>query len=83
MMDHEHPTNQPIKAVTVTDYEGCTEHYEDGKHDTCLIEPFTKSGMYAAIPYIRVWKKVDGAPIVHAEFCQHNIVGVYFDKPIF
>lgn len=38
------------------------------------IEAFTKSGMYSDIPYVRVWK----GDKPEAEFCQHNIVGVYF-----
>jgi hypothetical protein len=38
------------------------------------IEATTKSGMHADIPYVRVW---NGAHAI-SEFCQHNIVGVYF-----
>jgi hypothetical protein len=33
--------------------------------------------MYSNIPYIRVWK----GDVCEGEFCQHNIVGVYFDAP--
>lgn len=40
------------------------------------IEAFTKSGSFADIPYVRVWC---GDRVV-AEFCQHQIVGVYFKR---
>lgn len=41
------------------------------------IEAFTKSGMYSDLPYVRVW--CGDSPV--AEFCQHNIVGIYFKAP--
>lgn len=40
------------------------------------IEAFTKSGMHSDIPYVRIWA---GDRAV-AEFCQHQIVGVYFKR---
>lgn len=45
-----------------------------GREGVTRIEAFTKSGMHADIPYVRVW--CGDHP--KAEFCQHNIVGVYF-----
>lgn len=41
------------------------------------IEACTKPGQYCDIPYVRVWK----GDVCEAEFCQHNIVGVYFGPP--
>jgi hypothetical protein len=45
-----------------------------GRNGVTRIEAFEKSGMHANIPYVRVWI---GESAV-AEFCQHQIVGVYF-----
>lgn len=45
-----------------------------GKNGITCIEAFEKSGLASNIPYARVWKGDE--PI--AEFCQHQIVGVYF-----
>lgn len=45
-----------------------------GYNGVTRIEAFTKSGMHADIPYVRVWK----GDQPYAEFCQHNVVGVYF-----
>lgn len=67
----EHPVNQPIEHIVIDDTE---TSYTVGRCDVTRIEACTKSGMHADIPYVRVWK---GDHCV-AEFCQHNIVGVYF-----
>lgn len=53
-------------------------YYKVGRNDVTRIEAFTKSGMHANIPYVRVWKGEQPA----AEFCQHNIVGVYFKTKV-
>jgi hypothetical protein len=50
------------------------EYWTVGYGGVTRIEAFTKSGMHADIPYVRVWKGDEP----HAEFCQHSIVGVYF-----
>ncbi|MCK9994034.1 MAG: hypothetical protein Dbin4_02554 [Alphaproteobacteria bacterium] len=74
----EHPVEQAIRGLLVfqtNDGEG--EYYAVGKNGVSRIEATTKSGMHADIPYIRVW---EGEHCI-AEFCQHNIVGVYFQKP--
>lgn len=34
-----------------------------------------KSGMHADIPYVQVWYGDE----LYAEFCQHNIQGVYYE----
>jgi hypothetical protein len=85
-MSAEHPVEQTIQAVQIG-------HDHDGKagrgYSTKLKAPYervfpctrieatTKSGMHADIPYIRVW---NGETCI-GEFCQHNIVGVYFGPP--
>lgn len=74
---HEHPVNQMIKGATVLETETACEHYMLGKDGVTRIEAATKSGMHANIPYIRIWK----GNFCVAEFCQHNIVGVYFAEP--
>jgi hypothetical protein len=53
------------------------ETYQVGYDGVTRIEAFTKAGMYADIPYVRVWR----GSVALAEFCQHNIVGVYFKEP--
>lgn len=73
---HEHPIQQPILAVDVT----ANPHeygYLVGRDGVTRIEACTKSGLHADISYIRVWK----GDVCEAEFCQHNIVGVYFVAP--
>ena len=51
--------------------------YTVGRSGVTRIEACTKSGMHADIPYVRVWK----GEIAAAEFCQHQIQGVYFVNP--
>lgn len=80
-MKQEHPTKQTILGVSVSQ-KGDNEYYTVGFGGVCEIEPFVKPGMHANIPYIRIWgRKDDSDPYVHAEFCQHNIIGVYFKPP--
>lgn len=75
----EHPVAQPIKAVDVFDgnYEAglVIGSFEVGRNCT-RIEATTKSGMHADIAYVRVWS----GDTAIAEFCQHNIAGLYFAK---
>lgn len=67
--------DQEICILTVVDNgEAGEESYAVGKGGVTRIEACTKAGMYADIPYIRVWK----GDTLLAEFCQHNVVGVYF-----
>lgn len=74
--DQEHPIKQEIREVDVfLSDEGAT-FYKVGKDGVTHIESCVKSGLHADIPYIRVWKGSD----CEGEFCQHNIVGVYFAK---
>ena len=74
-MTVEHPIEQPIKGLLVTDNERACEEYGVGFYGVTRIEATTKSGMHADIPYVRVWK----GDVCAAEFCQHNIIGVYFE----
>jgi hypothetical protein len=67
----------PIYKVEVD--SGCPGYssgraYVVGARGVTRIEAITKSGQYAYIPYVRVW--VGDKPFT--EFCQHNIVGIYF-----
>lgn len=73
----EHPVQQPIRAIDIDSIPGVQAGYVVGRNGVTRIEPCTKSGMYADIPYVRVWK----GDVCEAEFCQHNIVGVYFAEP--
>lgn len=68
---------QPIKSITVVDRAETTEAYQVGYGGVTSIEAMTKSGMYADIAYVRVWK----GEHPFAEFCQHNILAVYFAEP--
>ena len=85
-MSHpEHPVQQDIDSITV---ELGTEHiqeagarfpeaYRVGYDGVTRIEACTKSGMHADIPYVRVWR----GDVAVGEWCQHQIVGVYFKAP--
>lgn len=75
----EHPVQQPICGIDVSDTpaEGLLS-FMVGRAGVTRIEACQKSGMYANIPYIRVWK----GDVCAAEFCQHNIIGVFFDPPV-
>lgn len=76
--EQEHPIDQPIREVQVyNDADNEPRFYRIGRIGVTRIEACTKSGMHANIPYIRVWKD----DVCEAEFCQHNIIGVYFDPP--
>lgn len=78
MSDHpitEHPVQQPIRAIEIDTIPECQAAYIVGRNGVTRIEACTKSGLHADLPYIRVWK----GEVCEAEFCQHNIVGVYFD----
>lgn len=73
----EHPVKQIIIKVDVyTDADGDLFYHHIGRNDVTRIEACTKSGLHSDIPYIRVW--ADDACL--AEYCQHNIIGVYFTK---
>lgn len=71
----EHPVQQVIREVDVFLSDDGATFYRVGRNDVTRIEACTKSGLHADIPYVRVWK----GDVCEAEFCQHNIVGVYFD----
>ena len=72
----EHPINQPIIGIEISAGEAWSG-YNVGRNGVTRIEATTKSGMYADIPYVRVWK----GEVALAEFCQHNIVGITFGPP--
>jgi len=66
-----------IHSILVTENERTSESYTVGANSVTRIEAFTKSGMHADIAYVRVYK--NDQP--HSEFCQHNIIGVYYLIP--
>jgi hypothetical protein len=72
----EHPVNQIIEWIEIDAIPDVQSSYGVGRNGVTRIEACTKSGMHADIPYVRVWR--DETCV--AEFCQHNIVGVYFAK---
>lgn len=72
----EHPVEQPIREIDVYLSEEGSTFYRVGRDGVTRIEACTKSGLHADIPYVRVWKD----DVCEGEFCQHNIVGVYFAK---
>jgi len=75
----EHLKGVEIDYIVIfTPFEGDGGCYHQvGDQGITRIEAFTKSGMHADIPYVRVWK----GDHPFAEFCQHQIVGVYFKPP--
>ena len=82
---HEHPVDQEIDYINVGDRSveypsGIvteSESYRVGYGGVTRIEACTKSGMHANIPYVRVWR----GEVAVGEWCQHQIVGVYFKGP--
>lgn len=81
----EWPDNCMIRQVVVygpVGEYGNSETYEvgygSGKGKTVTeIRPIMKSGPYCGIPYVQVWCEDH----LYAEFCQHQVQGVYFDAP--
>jgi hypothetical protein len=77
--EREHPVGQAIDMIAVhVDADNELATYRTGHNGVTLIEACTKSGLHADMPYVRVWK----GNVCEAEFCQHNIVGVYFAAPV-
>lgn len=74
-MCDEHPVKQEICQIDLGDHGG--SYYRVGVSGVTRIEACEKSGMHANIAYVRVWGD-DGCM---AEFCQHNLSGIYFRKP--
>ena len=74
MSDFEHPVKQPIEWIEIDTIPESQGSYRVGRNGVTRIEACTKSGMHADIPYVRVWAR----DTCLAEFCQHQIVGVYF-----
>lgn len=73
-MRHEWPIEAPIREIDVYLSDEDSTYYRVGKDEVTLIEPCVKPGLHSNLPYVRVWK----GDVCEAEFCQHNIVGVYF-----
>ncbi|OAN52838.1 hypothetical protein A7Q26_06480 [Sphingobium sp. TCM1] len=76
-MMEEHPIQQPIRAIDIDTIPGGEGRYIVGRNGVTRIDACQKSGLHANIPYVRVW----AGDTCLAEFCQHNIVGVYFAEP--
>ena len=78
-MGAEHPINQPIRTLCVWSSSSGEAHetYQVGIKGVTRIEATTKSGLHADMPYIRVW----AGDAAIAEFCQHNVQGIYFERP--
>jgi len=77
--EREHPvTDQEICAIYWQAPEGFSPAYYVGSDGVTRIEKTTKSGMYANIPYVRVW----AGDSALAEFCQHQLTAIFFaDRP--
>jgi hypothetical protein len=74
-----HPVAQTISRIDVlTNDDGEVEFFAvGGASGVTRIEQTYKPGMHAHIPYVRVWK----GDVAVAEFCQHSLIGVYFQAP--
>jgi len=73
-MNDLHPVKQPIVAIDIDGNTAEFAGYDVGRSGVTRIEACSKAGLHCDIPYIRVWE----GDLCRAEFCQHNIVGVYF-----
>jgi hypothetical protein len=76
IVSEQHLDGAEIDGIAIDTIPDVQSGYHVGSSGVTRIEAFTKSGMYADIPYVRVW--VGDQPL--AEFCQHNIVGVFFKR---
>jgi hypothetical protein len=72
----EHPIQQEIDSITITHTACSGEQYTVGVGGVTRIEAAIKSGAMSYVPYVRVWRGDE----VFAEFCQHNIIGVYYSS---
>lgn len=73
----EHPIQQRIRGIDIY-LDGGTDmvsYFVGDRSGVTRIDACQKSGLHANLPYIRVWK----GDVCESEFCQHNIIGVYFD----
>ena len=67
---------RPIKEIDIfIDADSDPLYYRVGRKGVTRIEQFMLPGPQGELPYIRVWK----GDLVDAEFCRHNIVGVYYE----
>lgn len=80
-----HSVKQEIESITIWNgNQGLVEFgaseaeaYRVGYDGVTRIEACFKPGLHANLPYVRVWK----GDVAVGEFCQHNIVGLYFKEP--
>ena len=78
-INRHHPViaaGQTIKSITTCTYSEWPESFQVGVDGVTRIEATIKAGMHSDIAYVRVWK----GDVAVAEFCQHNIIGVYFEE---
>jgi len=73
-MSHEHTIEQLMQSIEIDTIPESQASFAVGRNGVTRIEACTKPGLHCDIPYVRVWV----GDICRAEFCQHNIVGVYF-----
>lgn len=73
-----HLISQPIRAIDIDTIPDVQGGYVVGRNGVTRIEACTKPGLHCDLPYVRVWKR----DVCEAEFCQHNIVGIYFDAQV-
>jgi len=75
MMDPAcHSVDQPITGISIDSIPDVQSGYDVGRNGVTRIEATFKPGLHANLPYVRVW----AGDVCLAEFCQHNIVGVYY-----
>jgi len=74
MLEREHPIRQDIRAIQVAVPEGTDPWLVVGQGGVTHIEATTTSGLHADIAYVRVWS----GEFATGEFCQHNLLGLYF-----
>jgi len=79
MSQTAHTIKQPIREIVVfTDADGDLLYYKVARQGVTRIEAITKPGLHCDIPYVQVWRGLE----CEAEFCQHNIIGVYYDPAV-
>lgn len=71
------PTIRNIRVYGPVGEFGESEEYGVGENGVTEIRQSIKPGMHSDIPYLEIWK---GDKLL-AVFCQHNVAGVYYDRP--
>ena len=67
-------SEQPIIGIQIDTIPESQAGYDVGRGGVTRIEAYGEPGLHCDIPHVRVWRGDEKV----AEFCKHQIVGVYY-----